>query len=199
MNFKGFLVLCLAFATTLTGIIITLSGLSPVITPILTIIWLIATLPSWAIFACHILRLPFAHTFTGTKITILNLGIFSPKPFTTLRTIYNLTSPSKISKTAFVTASDFSGPCEHILSVGLCVKFLTANWASQRFSLFRSILTVAGTVTEPKVSLVVVYAAWFALNVFFAIRTLNSHHFHKVIIAQNGYFVELIACENPNK
>lgn len=189
----------LIYTTTLTNIIISFPSLSSAFQPIFAIIRLVATLPGWAIFAALMFRLPFAHTNAVTKIMSINQCIFAADSFTAPVTINDLASTSKINCFTFSTTSQFFDFGEFICSIWFCVKFFVAYRTNKMLFLFAIIFSAAFSRTKPKTRLVIVNPAWFSLKFFITNMTKNGEHFHNPIIAQNGCFSKLIACQNLNR
>lgn len=119
------------------------AGLAPLAFPIWPVVLLIATAPTWMIFAYYILRLPFSHALTRAKVVFVNLCIAAIEFLATPITGNGLTSSSSRDLTTLRTASDGLGT--HPLPT-FEVEFLTTDWAGCQFDLLSSI----GTLTTPR-------------------------------------------------
>ena len=196
VNFQSVPGYFLSNSTRSANVPVALSRLPSAVCPILAIIWFIATLPCWAIFARHVLGLPLTHAIAVAKIMAIYHSVFSFNLLSAPIAINNLTPPSELNRFAFMaTGRRFVQLFKSIL---LNAKFLVANWACCRVRLPRLVLSRTASVTKPEAGFVARYTTALAFYIASASRALNDNMIfrHGVIIPQKTGKRHIIACEN---
>lgn len=128
MNFEGIGDFTLMNSAPLAGVVVSLAGLAVLLVPILAIVRLPATAPTWALFTRDVFRLPLSHAVTAAKVVSVHLGISTAKLLSAPFTVEQLATPAKQNLATFQRASKLF-PRLH--PVRLDNELLSANRTSQ--------------------------------------------------------------------
>ncbi len=105
MNFEGIGDFTLMNSAPLAGVVVSLAGLAVLLVPILAIVRLPATAPTWALFTRDVFRLPLSHAMTAAKVVSVHLGISTAKLLSAPFTVEQLATPAKQNLATFQRAS----------------------------------------------------------------------------------------------
>jgi len=128
MNFESIGNFALMNSAPLAGVAVSLAGLAVLLVPVLAIVGLPATAPTWALFARDVFRLPLSHAMTAAKVVSIHLCISTAKLLAAPVTVEQLATPAKQNLATFQRASKLFS---WLHPVRLDNKLLSADRTSQ--------------------------------------------------------------------
>ena len=128
MNFEGIGDFTLMNSAPLAGVVVSLAGLAVLLVPILAIVRLPATAPTWALFTRDVFRLPLSHAMTAAKVVSVDQGISTAKLLAAPVAIEQFATPAKQDLAAFHRTRNLLA---RLYPVRLDNELLSANRTSQ--------------------------------------------------------------------
>ena len=153
VDFQSAAMFLFGFATCLTDTFVSCIRFPALSLPVYAVIFNIATLPTWTIFTCFILRLPSSHTFTAAKVMSIYKSIATIKRFIAIITGQILATPSKRNQTTLIRACYTCTPFKALLLIWFDENFNTAD--NTMPGVFKAVEFIfARFIAEPKSSFV---------------------------------------------